>query len=557
MRRRALLLASCIAVPVALGALAQAEAERQLDAAIARLRAGLGPDGAVEWRGRSVDPVTGTARFQGLTIRQGSSRLTVQEAVLGDVREDRIGQASLNGLRIEAVARGPSGTAVVTAGRVTLNALAVPAAGSGPAVDWPAVAVEQAVAEGLRAEVQGRGDADLGRLTLSGYAPGRAREVVIEGLRLDDRHNRHNGATRILLGRARLAGAEFPRIGQRFDPWALAADDAVLEGAEVTVEKQNGRVRLGRAHLGNWREGQIASLAAEGLSVSGDTPDTGPFTAELGRLALSGIAARDTAYAIAHDLNPPQAAPGQEQAGEMEGLAVSQNGAPLLRLGSLRLRNSWEGAGTPVALGSLALDGLAVDLPAGYGGDWLANLGFKAILARIGVQTRLNSEEQRLVTDSFTIEATGMASLGLSMDVRGFEAPAPGQPSAANDDPLAVISQWSVAGFTIRYTEEGLVGALLARQAAREQVPEAQLRERYAQMVLRTPVPGANAGKEVAALRPIREALASFARDPGTIEISLRPPKPVPMLELAGIVGMPPEQAVRNLNLTVTAMPRR
>ena len=53
---RRLLLASCFVLPVALGALAQAEAERQLDAAIERLRTALGPDAARPRGLQGADP---------------------------------------------------------------------------------------------------------------------------------------------------------------------------------------------------------------------------------------------------------------------------------------------------------------------------------------------------------------------------------------------------------------------------------------------------------------------------------------------------------------------
>ncbi|HEY8610207.1 MAG TPA: hypothetical protein VIL69_02835, partial [Roseomonas sp.] len=103
--------------------------------------------------------------------------------------------------------------------------------------------------------------------------------------------------------------------------------------------------------------------------------------------------------------------------------------------------------------------------------------------------------------------------------------------------------------------DEGLLRALVAQQAARERVPERQLRDRYAQMALRTPMPGAVVGKEAPELRALREAVAAFARDLGTIEIALRPPKPVPMLEFMALGGRPADRVVRELNITARATP--
>ncbi|MBP0446867.1 hypothetical protein J8J14_19000 [Roseomonas sp. SSH11] len=553
MRRRHLLLAGCLALPVALGAYAQAEAERQLDAAIERLRAGLGPDGAVEWRSRSVDPATGTARLQGLTIRQGKDRLTAAEVVLDGLQADRLGRAVLTDLRMEEAKRADApAPMVIAAGRVSFVNLVLPAAGAGPGVDWSALAAGEALAEGIRVENPGRGEAELARLSLAGYAPGRVQDAVLEGFRFTDRSD---GEVSIRLGRAQLAGAVVPRIGADRDPWALAADSARIEGAELVVQSQQVSMRLGRMQLDGWGEGRLTSFALEGLKVEGETKEAGPFVAELGRAGLSGFPARDTAYAIAHDLNPPQPIPGQDQDGMLEGLAVSTAGAPLLRIATVRARNSWDATAPRTQTGTLAVEGVALDLPPEQGGDWLDGLGFKRILARLGMESRFLQDQGRILADPFLLQAAGMGSLGISLDLGGIQMPTPGQPSVAKEDPLALIANWTIGGLSIRYTEEGLLRALLAQQAARERVPESQLRARYAQMVQRFPVPGVAQGKEAPQIRAIREALASFARDLGTIEIAMRPAKPVPMPAFMTLAGQPPEQLVRELGLTARATP--
>ncbi|WP_458093689.1 hypothetical protein [Roseomonas sp. WA12] len=558
MTRRHLLLAGCIALPVAfaagLGAHAQAEAERQLDAAIARLRSGLGPEGAVEWQSRSVDPVSGTARLAGVTVRRGAERMTAEEVVLGGLAGDRVGRAVLSGLRMEGVTTEKPGRILATVGRVTFAGLvlpAVPGAAPGAAsVDWSAASAEEALAEGMRMENPGRGDAELGRLSLAGYAPGRLREAVVEGFRFTDRND---GEVRIRLGRARLAGAEVPRIGGAIDPWALAADAVELEGVELAVEKQQVTLRLGRAQAEGWGPGRLATIGIEGVGVQGETPETGPFTAELGRMSVKGVAVRDMAHAFTHDVNPPQLGPGQEQQAEVEGFGVSTNGAPLLQVGRMRARAGWDPATPGIELGSVGVEGLALDLPAEYGGSWLDGLGIKRVLGALELGTRTNRAERRLVTDPLSLRADGLARLGFTADLRGFEVPAPGQPVA--DDPMAMMASCSMAGFTMRYTDDGLLRAIVAQQAQQQGVPERQLREGYASMVMQMPIPGAGAGKGGAELGRLRSALASFARDLGTIDVSLRPAKPVPLMEMMAVSSMPPDELVRRMNITATATP--
>ncbi len=119
---------------------------------------------------------------------------------------------------------------------------------------------------------------------------------------------------------------------------------------------------------------------------------------------------------------------------------------------------------------------------------------------------------------------------------------------------MALAARWSVAAMSVRYAEEGLVQALLARQAAEENVPVASLRERYAALAARTPVPGSQ-GKDGPQVTALRNALSAFARDLGTIEIAMRPARPLPLLEFASLAGRPPEQVMRELNVTARATP--
>jgi len=557
--RRHLLLAGGVALPLAFGApaltraVAQAEAERALDAAVERLRAGLGPQGALEWRSRSVDPATGTARFQGVSIRQGANSATAAELILERAAPDRIGRAVASDLRMEEPNsdRNASGPIVVTAGRVTLGDLLLPAVAGGPGLDLANLAVGEVLAEGIRMVNPGRGESELGRLSLAGYAPGTVREAVLEGFRFQDRSQ---GDLRMNIGRARLAGAAVPRIGGKFDPWALAADTALVEGAEILSEGQKTNIRLGRLQVEGWGSGRVTTLALEGAKVDGETAQTGPYVAELGRVALAGVPLRDTVHAIVHDVAPPSNPPGQEQTASAEGLSVSADGTPLLSIGSLRARNGWDPANAGAEVGTFAAEGIAITPPAEYGGDQLAELGFKSVLARLGIDSRLIRGEERLTAEPFRIQALGMGTLALTMDLRGVSVPKPGQPNPPQDDPMALAAQWSVAAMSIRYTEEGLIRSLIARQAVQENVPERTLRERYAGLAARTPIPGSQ-GKDGPQVMAARNAFASFARDLGTIEITMRPNRPLPLLEFATLAGQPPEQAVRQLNLTARATP--
>jgi hypothetical protein len=574
MRRRHLLLATCVALPLALGAYAQAEAERQLDAAIARARAALGPDDALEWRERSVDPVTGTARLMGVTWRRGGSRLTAEEVTLQGLQDTRIGAATLRAVRLEKAAPAnpvpgatkdgtppavtkdatpPGGDAgAITVARLSLNGLLLPTrAGGAPGVDWATAAVEGAVAETVVLDMAGKGHVEAARLSLAGYAPGAAGEAVVEGLSFAEPPA--SGQTRIRLGRARLAGAVLPRPGQDLDPWALAADSAVMEDLEVVVPREDVQFRLGRVQVDGWGEGRLTSAALGDLRLSGTADKSGPFQLALGRLGFSGIAARDIAHAFATEVNPPQSRPGQEQSADLEGLSLSLDNAPLMTIGAIRARNNWDSASPNTEIGTVAVEGIVLDIPAAYGGDWLDGLGYKQIRARLDNAARLGRQDGRLVADPLALQAEAMGTLGFTMDLRGLEMPVPGQPATKAEDVMALAAKWQVAAFTVRYTDDSLLRRVVAQQAAASRTTEARLREQYAQMVLTTPIPGG--GKDSPAVTRIRQAWASFARNPGTIEMAVRPPQPVPMMDFLSFSSLPPSDVVRQLNITATATP--
>jgi hypothetical protein len=52
---------------------------------------------------------------------------------------------------------------------------------------------------------------------------------------------------------------------------------------------------------------------------------------------------------------------------------------------------------------------------------------------------------------------------------------------------------------------------------------------------------------------PMRQALASFVRQPGTLEITLRPPQPISFVEMSGLAGIGPVQAAERLGLSIVA----
>ena len=85
----------------AAGALAQAEAERRLDAAIERLRSAIGPEARITIGRREVDPVTGRARLTDVVLSDPETRTTIAEILLNELSDTRLGRAELRQIRGE------------------------------------------------------------------------------------------------------------------------------------------------------------------------------------------------------------------------------------------------------------------------------------------------------------------------------------------------------------------------------------------------------------------------------------------------------------------------
>jgi hypothetical protein len=73
-------------------------------------------------------------------------------------------------------------------------------------------------------------------------------------------------------------------------------------------------------------------------------------------------------------------------------------------------------------------------------------------------------------------------------------------------------------------------------------------------MAMALPLPGAppqakGAGPDP--MLPVRQALAAFIRQPGTLEIAARPAKPIPFTDLMGVGGGNPAETIARLGISV------
>lgn len=529
------------------GALAQAEAERRLDAAIAQLRAALAPEGQLEIGGRRIDPVSGRAALADVAIIRGAGRITIPEVILSDVREGRIGQMELR--RISE--RGGAGTTDI--GRLMVTGLAIPAPGT-PLTPM-AAAFDTAEAESLMV-TQPDGKLALARLTIEGWRGDAVGAATLEGLDFAKAGQGQTPGDSLRLRRLTLAEVVLPLAGNAPDPAGFRAGRIALEGVEGRQGAENLSFGLGRIELRDWLPGRPTALLMEDLRADGPTPELGQLAFRLGRVELSGVDGAGTLAAILGNRQVPDPFEGMPQRLSFEGLRAEAEGQPLLALARLLSESRLERG---MISGRLATEGFRLTLPRGQAA-WLQALGYREIAGGIELAGEAPRAGGRLGIDPLRISWDQAATLTLTGWLDGMPA-APDAGAPIDQD--ATLAEWAamrLGALTLTLRDHGLLGRIMAQQAREQRIPEARLREQWAQMALAMPLPGAAPPARRGAGPPpgpdpllsFRTALAAFIRQPGTLEIALRPTQPLTFEELGQMAGDPAD-GLHRLGLTAQA----
>lgn len=533
----------------AAGALAQAEAERRLDAAIERLRTALGPDTRIEIGARRLDPVTGRATLTDVAITRPDQRIAIPELVLAELSETRIGRAELLRAREDA-----GGVATETA-RIVLAGLALPAPGT--PMTLAGFAVEAAEVESFRL-ASPEGKLVVERLALRDWRDLAIGAGTLEGL--DWRTAGDGDAFR--LRRLALDAVGLPLAGQDFDPAAFRAVRIALEGIEAREAAQDITLTLGRFELRDWIPGRPTALVAEDLRAAGPAPQLGAAELGVDRIEASGIDAATTLAAVLANRQVPDPFPGMPQRLAIEGVRGVAEGQPLLALRRLVSEGRLEAG---IASGSLVTEGFRLALPRGQAA-MLEAFGYSEIAGGIEVRGSVPRAGGRLEIDPVRLAWEQAATLTLATQLDGMPPVPEAGTELDSDATAAQLAAARLAGLTLTLRDHGLLGRIIAQQAREQRIPEARLREQWAQMALAMPLPGAQPPAQQgrrggpppkAATGPdplvaLRQAVAAFIRQPGTLEIALRPPRPLALEDL-GALAADPAQAVQALGLTAAA----
>lgn len=536
------------------GALAQAEAERQLEAAIERLRAALGSDATLTIGGRHVDPITGRATLTDVTIVESTNRYTIAEVRLADLSEARVGRAEFINPRHSAT---DSSGAAAQADRILIAGTPLPAPGNPPR--WRTLSAEAVEVEALRIVAPGQGQIRLDRASArdvrrEGVGSGVVEGAEYTGMGADPQSFR--------LGRLALEGVVLPLAGDDFDPLAFRAGRIALENATLRDPGEQVRVSLGRLALQDWNPGRLTSLAVENIAIAAPAKNYGAMEMSLVRIDSSGIDAARTLAAALGGVQLPDPAPGVPQRILFEGLDASLEGQRVFTLGRFLTEGSLRDG---MASGALAAEDLRVMPPRGQA-PWLEALGYQDVGGGIELRGTAPRAGGRLDISPLRISWTEALTLSVTAQVDGMPG-APPEGSQLNPEAtLAQLAAGRLAGLTLSLRDHGLLGRVAAQQARQQRVPESRIREQWVQMAMAMPLPGTPqgrrggpppaAGKGGAAADPLtslRQAVASFIRQPGTLEITLRPPNPVSFAEVGTRAGGNPAEVIELLGLSATA----
>ncbi len=306
--------------------------------------------------------------------------------------------------------------------------------------------------------------------------------------------------------------------------------------------------------------GELTNLVAEGLRVDARFGDLGLGTVRLGRALAEGIDGAGTVRAYIDGVQPPDPVVGTRQLIRLEGIVAETGGQPLASIGSLA--SEGDKAADGAIAGALVMEGLRLALPRGTV-PWLEQLGYAEIAG--GAEIRGTAQRQGGMLAIAPIRASWDQAGTLTLGGRFTGIPLTEAGQAADDQAMAQMMNSRVVAFSLGWREQGLLGRTIAWQARQSRQPEARLREQWAQMALTFPIPGAQTqrggpppgkgGTAQAAgpdpFQPIREALASFIRQPREIEFAVAPAKPLTFTEVQALVAAGPAEAIRALNLTV------
>jgi hypothetical protein len=387
-------------------------------------------------------------------------------------------------------------------------------------------------------------DPARGSVRLLGVAmDGRGRRVTMEELTLDGLRDdgvveataravaARDARNSFTVARLRLAGlaVQHPPAGTDFRPDMVRIDALRIEGLRTTG---NSNATVADFSVEDYGAGRIGRVSLSGYDQR--VPRSGNWVATA-RAALRGLDLAASLSALVAGEAPPR--PGGSYGLEVEGVAVRDGGGRSLG-GFGTLRVAGEVPATGPETGSLALRDLRIE-PFPTFTQWLRRFGYEAVTADLSAESRFHRASGRLELTSLSLSGREIGALGLSMVLDGVT------PEAAERADAKAMRLVSAA---LRYVDQSLYGRYVRQQAREMRVSEQEARNQQAEsaeMMLGTLGNGPG-------LDAVRQAVGRFLRgEARQVEITLRPPEPVPFSEFGA--GPPDAALLGRLGLGASA----
>jgi len=359
----------------------------------------------------------------------------------------------------------------------------------------------------------------LERLGADSVGAASAREIVLTG-----------GTS----GTARIARLELRGLSAAGgQPDALVLDQLRLEALVLEGDQQVAIAEIELEDYGKGRPGRVTLAGIDVLAPQAGVVDR----VRIGRVALRGLDLAAGIAALEAQEAPPRATAGY--ALEIEEVAATLEGRPVGALGALRVKGD-PPAGA-IEAGRLELRELRLEPFPGLA-DWLRRFGYPALVADLTAESRYDRAAGRLALTSLSLAGREMGLLGLSLTLDGVTTAA-----AEGGD----WEQLALVGLTLRYLDQSLYGRAVRDEARRRRLPEARVREQWSsQLAGALQAPRGQPG----ALGPVVAALQRFLRgEAKEVEITAKPPKPVPFGDVPAAMLGGPAEAQRLLGLGAVA----
>ena len=310
------------------------------------------------------------------------------------------------------------------------------------------------------------------------------------------------------------------------DPAAVTFDHGELHGLSVSAY-DGTKLAAKDVAIEHYGAGQQSAAELAGLDLQ--TAATTAIHAQVEqfharRAPLADMVARAEATGSTAGFPNPHYDAG------LSALSMSVQGKKLLTLASLDLGSDPAGASFDdhLALHGLVLQADGPLIPA------LAQLGYQQVQADAQMHAMEDHDARQLRMDKLDIDAAGMGRLHLAMELDDM-------PERTAGIDIGALLQTRLQGLTVAYDDQGLAAKYLAMLATRQgTTPEALKQQGKAALA----AAAAQAGLPPAVIDPLR----AFLDDPRRLVVTLTPPQPVALADLAGGAGNDPQR----LGLMVT-----